>query len=812
MKINSYSVKIQSVWLMVTYILLFTDRIAADVDTNLKPASVTVNNSANTKLANKLSSMISKQFVDDQIRANKTSQEFTTFRSEVKKEVNHLTNDFQVEKHEKTENINTDTINTLHVVDKATGFNHKRIKTQKIRSNRMLNCCNNKKRSKDNSPIKLIRLKTLPPIPKFKIKHVEDPGIIAEEIKDKKYSEIIDQLQYELGCLKINDELEDEDSQIPGCVKKYVNDSNANGRYECPMENLENYDDIEDEESTNLMSEAEPESDKKPIKQKKTVKVSYEKKLEKENELLSKRQECGKKLPKLRAPFKFFTSFRYEDSKFSESQRKIDEFMDGTYKLGFSLNDDLHLLKSHYVESAYRIHNYNPNTKYQLDIKIIDIKDCLLDKTVQVLRNMLYLGDTKYYDGIYEQKCYFKEFKNGPLKVYYQKLRSNIEFIDYIKNEHNTSVLTETKSQCKQVYDFSKTIEFKYLIIKQIIEITKDLIRKNLIIQDFTINNISLLDNYNVRFRNFESLERFHARVINRHNMELAELFGFTPGRLYDPMIVYDHEIEIAGDGSAAKELKKEFVTNVEEVLKLIFKAGPFELEDGYSKLYNECVEKNMANRYSPGSDDTPEGLLDRLNQEYYFMYYMIRKKRSRIGEKISKEPEITLSCSINKTLKKEMDNEKVSLRRSTWFGISKDSDDITDKILGIYNKCYDHKLKFMKGSFDDKYYTTYGPRSIGYWASWYDYPHYLTDRDFHMYFLRMEGPKQDYLLHLLGYNGNIDSVMIQNQKLSKVRLLYLKDNNTGSSDNRLYVADDELVKNEKVRQVDNNISNNLCI
>lgn len=474
-------------------------------------------------------------------------------------------------------------------------------------------------------------------------------------------------------------------------------------------------------------------------------------------------------------PWQIF-SRHYANPKRNPLRVNIDEFRQDfghPDKIEDRAFEDLYLLRDHRREEAHFTRDYKPSTKYGLGFRVITVNEPLLDKGVQEVKNMLYLGDTKHYEGIHQQKCYFTTSATNKLSIFFLKHYAAKTLRQYITDQEMVSPVKHKHKFCKQFYDMTNFIEYRYFIIKQILDFVKDLISKGLIIREFSLVNVCVLDNFNVRLCNLSKIERVHPQIVVRHNMELAELFGFTPGRLYNPGLDYDHDMEITDDDTGANELKKEFINDVDAVVSEIFQMARAGVDVTYIYLYKNCIQKHGAERFDDDIAGDAEALLKRISQEYYSVYYKVRDMIRNVDNDMFPKPEIELKCKIglfNTEVRKNMRKGLLSSRYDISFGKylkkklgrGKDSDDYTKFVIMTYNRCFSYKTRFMRGTFDQKYHTTYGIGTVGHANAFAVGKPFLSEREFFKWRTRKSDFRKLLLMETPQKN---DAVNLDDQK-----------------------------------------------
>ena len=573
--------------------------------------------------------------------------------------------------------------------------------------------CECEAESEGDKDIELVHVSSVAPISVSKVKKKvpkmqQKINQASEETEDHLKME----LEHGIGCINLTDEIESQlaSHSIFKCIINHKDqeeglypcheNKNNQDRHIDPLDVLKN-DEDNDNDSTSDDNDATSDNN--------DTQENGEKNLTK------------KELDNLYKLKPYYTAYR----------KNVDEF--SSKQLEYKLSENLHVIYDHNGRRPMPLRETRAALKYMLALRIRKIGNPLSDKFVQELRNMLYLGDTKYYEGVYRQKCFFKEIAKNDVRVFYLKHHSNLNVSQYLSQDKHKTPVNALNDECNQNEDVSKTIEFKYHAIKQITTIARDMIKKGLVISHFSLDNIAILDNYNVRFQGFKDLMRFDARVVVNHNMELAELFDFSPGRLYDPGITYDHDMALGDISSASMGIRNQFVTEIEDVLSEIFTEAPSGFREAFAKLHETCIEKQTHKRYDKNAPQTPEELLERIEKEYYYVYYRIRKQVRSMDKKLSPKPKINISCSLPKDIKTAIKKSNITLRRKKKERKEPDREEFTEKALINYNKCYNSKISFVKGVVDDRFHTV-PVIDQEYKESICYTPTSLSDREFVMY------------------------------------------------------------------------------
>lgn len=374
----------------------------------------------------------------------------------------------------------------------------------------------------------------------------------------------------------------------------------------------------------------------------------------------------------------------------------------------------------------------NHTSRYPLSMRTIYVHDFNSFEELDRIKTFMILGDTRHFEGIHKQRCYFKYPHNRSyIQIFYLK-KAEFAGSSLLTTPYTEFAAPALDYNCRSDKEVDReSVIYRFSIIKQLAAIFKKILELGLVIEELSIDNVVFLDDYLVRLGRIQRVSRFRHIELNAEGADdkkihaeknLEEIFGFSDPiadvtliRKLDDIIRENSEnvIPIAeiptyinpnvkisfveAFYSAQRrdevdridnELKKGFLGIAEELLKTIFITSSHpEAKDILSEAYTQCMEPFLAKR-----PEFVQNLQDGGIEDFMFMYYNITKKILEIVTNADEDLDHPIfSCKFNDSLKSKIkssetfkDIQGVISVKSFYF-----------EMVHFYSKCLDQALVF---------------------------------------------------------------------------------------------------------------------
>ena len=413
----------------------------------------------------------------------------------------------------------------------------------------------------DSDAIKLIRYSANTPNgddkPKFKLLKRRK----REKTDDLLFDKYVDKLRNQLGCKPIYDNKKDTDGDTPHCIFYASNLQKIQGDF-CMnprgiREKISLFEDEAENESDAMLEEGEEENDNEEdhnqnqeeddeaetenneyLKLKRQLLINPKKLGEKissqhkyetvhlhdNNKTDSSIQDTSyteKPISKDSGDYRSRSYNKYSmnaDKTNNKSGQRILNDKDKKKKQNSNFNQKRNLIGSIDVEDMKT--GRLPKSKYPLSVHTMHVYNYSSVAELNELKAMLVLGDTKYFDGVYGQQCYYKAHKskkaerdkdsNHDIKIYYLRKK---EFGDFsMLTTPNTGFSAPSlQYKCRSDKEIDRdSVLYRYLVIRQLINIFIELLNNGYAIESLSTDNIVFLDNYLVRLGRFKALLQYN--------------------------------------------------------------------------------------------------------------------------------------------------------------------------------------------------------------------------------------------------------------------------------------------------------------
>lgn len=221
----------------------------------------------------------------------------------------------------------------------------------------------------------------------------------------------------------------------------------------------------------------------------------------------------------------------------------------------------------------------NPLYRHPHILRVIRIDPEKPKKQLQMLINMMFLGDSTEFKGVYQSTCYYSDDKWKNYDIMY------FERVPY--GDFNTikDAVTEMRSKevIGKVHPFyfmaGNSITIRIMLAWQVLHSVRKLFRSGYAIENFSVQNLSLVDRYTIRLTGFENLRKLDDESSSNMdtNLRFENIFKFSKGTIDSKLleegglaakITFPDEIVQVIENLIIENINSEYKSDAENVFK----------------------------------------------------------------------------------------------------------------------------------------------------------------------------------------------------------------------------------------------------